>query len=279
MPTAGLSLVGFMEQAHALTHLKRECVPANNDDAVLIREWQQANAQLGAPVARAGNPEILDLSANQNASLMQHKNLVDALSAYPGSRFALIEIGPLLAYQFHIDTERSAHHCAHLRVNSTFDEIAAACLPSTVVMDEVQKLAQQQSAIIKSRSLNIRMGLRGIFHDANGPNAMGFAVFLALPAAHVTRFKGRCYLHNGYHRALGLLQAGITHMPCLFRDASTAEEAGIAAPPATFPLMLLESANPPTLAHFNRGSAWPVRIRAASRILHVSWADYVLFDE
>jgi|SRR5579884_777336 len=279
MPTSGLSLVGFMDQSHALAHLKRECVPTNNDDAVLTREWQQATALLGAPVARAGYPEILDLDTNQNASLMRHKNLVDALNTYPGSRFARIEIGPLLAYQFHIDIERSAHHCSHLRADSTFDEIAAACLPSSVVMDEVQKLTQQQSAIIKSRSLNIRMGLRGIFHDANGPNAMGFAVFLALPVTHVTRFNGRCYLHNGYHRALGLLQAGITHMPCLFRDAATAEEAGIGAPPATFPLTLLESANPPTLAHFGRGSAWPVKLRAASRILHISWADYVLFDE
>lgn len=279
MATNGLSLVGFMTQAEAIEHLKRVCVPPDITDAALTQAWQQAVAQLGQPVQGAGNPQIQALDAVQTASLTKHKALTDALASYPGSSFQFVEIGPLLAYQTHVDEERAAHHCKHLNANSSFDEIATVCLPSSIVMDEVQQLTQQQSAIIKSRSLNMRMGVRGIFRDANGPNAMGFNVFLALPLVHVTRFNGRCYLHNGYHRALGLLRAGITRMACLFREALTADTAGIATPPATFPLTLLESPNPPTLIHFGRGSAWAVKLRAACRILHVSWSDYIMFDE
>jgi hypothetical protein len=47
----------------------------------------------------------------------------------------------------------------------------------------------------------------------------------------------------------------------------------------TFSEALLMSANPPTLRHFTRRLAIDVDIRATSRILHISWADYVFPEE
>lgn len=106
---------------------------------------------------------------------------------------------------------------------------------------------------------------------------VGVQVGAALPLAHVLRIDGRCYLQNGFHRAVGLRAAGAAAMPCLVRDAASPDELGLGH--GTFDRALLESANPPTLGHFTQGRAHPVRLRAMSRIVHVSWAEYLVADE
>jgi hypothetical protein len=281
MATDGLSLVGFMDEALAIAHLRNHCKQPDNSDAALKAIWQQAIAQLGAPVAKAGLPDIQQLSAPELKSIIAEPVLAEALKSYPGSAFCRVEIDPLLAYQFFICKERSSHHCSHVGPQSSFDELAKVCLPTSAVNEPVQQIRQDNSALIKSRSLNMQMGPRGIFADpaGHGPNAMGFQIFMPLPLAHVVRLNGRCYLHNGFHRALGLRGAGVTHIPCLFREVPDAAAAGIRVPEASFQLQLLESSNPPTLAHYTRGSAWPVKLRSASRILHVTWSDYIVYDE
>lgn len=71
---------------------------------------------------------------------------------------------------------------------------------------------------------------------------------------------------------------GATHVPCLFRDVQTEQEAGI-APPSTFPLALLESNDPPTAGHFIGGRAFGVELRKATRIIQVSWSQHQVFEE
>ena len=281
MATDGLSLVGFMDEAQAMNHFRDNCRQPDNSDAALKAVWHQAKAQLGAPVTNAGMPDIQPLTQQELGGLTAQPVLVAAMNGYPGSTYCRVEIDPLLAFQLFIDKERSAHHCNHLGPSSTFDEIAKACLPTSVAHESVQQIAQNNSAMVKSRSLNMQMGVKGIFPDpnGNGPVAMGCQIVLPLPLVHVVRFNGRCYLHNGFHRSLGLRNAGITHIPCLFRDVPDAASVGIRAPEATFQLPLLESSDPPTLAHYTRGSAWPIKLRAASRILLVTWSDYIVYDE
>lgn len=279
MATDGLSLVGFMEEAQAINFLRNNCKQDDSSDTALKTIWQQATAKLGAPIGNAGKPDIQNLSKPELDGLMSQELLRKAIAeTYPGSTYCRVEIDPLLAYQFSVDMERSDHHCNHVNTESSFDELAKFCLPTTRVHEPVQQFTQDQSALVKSRSLNMRLSYAGIFTDANGPTAMGFNIVLSMPIAHVVRFNGRCYLHNGFHRSVGLRKAGITHIPCLLRDVPDAASAGI-APPGTFAQSLLESANPPTLAHYTSGLAWPVKLRATSRILHVSWSDYIVYDE
>ena len=68
-------------------------------------------------------------------------------------------------------------------------------------------------------------------------------------------------------------------MPCLVRDVPTALDAGVKGAPETFPEALMGSADPPTVAHLTRGSAFDVQIREVSRIMHVSWAEYLWPEE
>ncbi len=276
MPTAGLSLVGFMPREQALLHLKTACIAPDPSDQILEAEWLEAKNRLGTSTERAGNPEILDLPQEATphlANMMQ--GWPQNFSMNPPPEFRMIEIAPLLAYQFVVDGPRSGHHCGTFSAPPSIDELLKVCLPDQPTEEPLQSQQLPQSIVIKARSLNVNMQAQGMI----APGVFGMAIGLSLPWVHVVRYNGRCYLHNGYHRTYGAAIQGATHIPCIFRDVPDAAAAGIKTDGTTFPIDLLESANPPTMAHFSRGKAQPVTLRATTRILHVSWAEYGMYDE
>jgi hypothetical protein len=97
---------------------------------------------------------------------------------------------------------------------------------------------------------------------------------VTLPLVHVARFNNRCYLHNGYHRVYGAKKAGATHIPAIVRDATSAQDAGVRDDGQTFRLGLLESNNPPTLAHLSPGIAHQIELKPVHRII----TDHVVPD-
>jgi hypothetical protein len=280
MPTAGLSLVGFMSEPEAVFHLSKACVPAPNaDDARLKAEWAAAKAKLGAAVQNAGAPEVLPIPA-------AHMPYIDALLQLPWvvagfqgaitqADFKLVEIDTLLAFQFQVDTERAAQSCVGLASPPTMDQLLAICLPTAQPNENFDYNRLDQAVLLKARTLNLRVREVGIIQGM----LMGLTFGPALPFAQVTKFSNRMYLSNGYHRAFGIRRGGATHMPCLVRDVANARDVGIVGGNATFSEALMTSADAPTVGHFARGSAFDVRIRRVSRILHVSWAEHIWAEE
>ena len=275
MAKAGKSLVGFMDQQFAIQYLRNSCAFATTlDDVALDGIWQTAKAKLGTPTAKAGMPDIQDIPASHTGyvtNLMSQPYLSNAWgTSLAGSAFKLIEIEPLLAFQFSIDNLRSDHHCTNLANPPTLDELLEMCLPLVPPMDPISVAQGPQSMLITSRSLNFRPLAQGFINGC----FVGMQVGMGLPLAHVVRLNGKCYLHNGFHRAYGARAARATHIPCVFRDVTDAASAGIVAG-STFELPLLESNNPPTLAHYTQDRAQDVDLRVMTRTIHVSWADYV----
>jgi hypothetical protein len=196
-----------------------------------------------------------------------------------GATFQMVEIEPLLAYQHVVDTARTSSHCRSLSKPPTPAELLNCCLPLHLTTDSLHASGVGQSIIIKSRSLNLRVIAEGPLPIPNTPDVIGVQFAWALPFVHVVRFNGRCYLHNGYHRAYGIRKRGGREMPCLFRDVPDAQAVGI-QPPGTFDLPLLESSDPPTLGHFTRaGRAKKVMLRGSIRIIQISWSQHTMYDE
>jgi hypothetical protein len=131
--------------------------------------------------------------------------------------------------------------------------------------------------MIRARSLNLQLGPHG---SLNPPANTAFGILLTvpLPFVHVTRFNNRCYLHNGNHRVYGAKKAGATHIPAIVRDLTSAQDAGIRDDGQTFRLNLLESANPPTMAHLAAGIAAEIDLMPVHRIITISWTDHVVPD-
>ena len=279
MPTPGLSLVGFLDQADAIKHLQTVCFPASPDPAVLTAEWNAAKAKLGAPIAKAGAPAIQPIPAVHDPHLQQLTTApwIAPMFAGPwqGCEFKLVELDPLLAYQFTINDGRSQHHCGALAQPPTLIELLNLCLPLTPAIENFQTWGSQNGMILKSKSLNLQNFGGGIFNAA----FMGIQIGVTAPFLHVVRHNNRCYLHNGFHRALGIRRAGATHAPCIVRDVPDHAAVGIRADGTTFGATLLELSDPPTVGHFVQGRAYDVQLRNVARFMHVSWADYILPEE
>jgi hypothetical protein len=275
MPTAGLSLVGFLDREQAIAHLRSACVPADTDDSALTREWAAAKAKLDAPMQKAGLPSISPLPANYDP----YKQSVLSQAAFQhggsfqGASVCLVEIEPILAVQFTIDLARVKQLCGVLH-HPTIDEMLEICLPLKPRAEEFQAVPGPQSILLKSRSMNVKISASGLLQRS----FLGVRFGISSPHVRVVRHNGRCYMQNGFHRAVGLGMAGAVQMPCLLRDVTDLSEAGIVEN-ATFSAARLESGNPPTLAHFIRGRAHAVMLRSLSRVLHVSWAEYTIPEE
>jgi hypothetical protein len=76
--------------------------------------------------------------------------------------------------------------------------------------------------IVNSRNPNLR--IMGHFNtpidagDGQTYLGCGFLVAVSPSFLQVVRWRGRYLLRDGYHRSLGLLSRGVTHVPVLFRE-------------------------------------------------------------
>jgi hypothetical protein len=278
MPVPGLSLVGFMDHQAALTHLGDFCLPADKSPLALEAEWNAAKLKLGSSFPNAGQPDVQELPSDAAAhinALMQQQWFQTYLSepSLHIQGFKLVEIDPLLAFQHSINKVRSTVHGTQLSSMPTLQGMLDICLPIALPDEEYTLQQQANSLIIKARSLNLRIMRYGQFSKEFS------GVFLGpgLPLAQVSYFNGRYYLTNGFHRALCLREAGVTHIPCLFRTPLDPAMAGIGN--GTFGLPLLEGADPPTLGHFTQGRAYDVTMRLASRIITLTWSEWGVLDE
>lgn len=278
MPSPGLALIGFLDRDKAVHFLETACVPdPAHGRSDLEQQWIDAKARLGQATANAGHPDIQPIPNEHVGHIQSLTSAQWVQDAFQGQSvsFQLVEIDPLLAYQVHVDTDRTDHHCNGFSSPPTVSEMLPVCLPLTPPSENIQIIQYPQSVVLRSRSLNFGARLQGMLNN----EAAGLVFNLSLPLLHVVRFNGRCYLHNGFHRTFGMRRAGATHAPCVVRDVNSAAAAGIKTDGSTFDQQLLESADPPTIAHFTQGKAHDVQIRRTARILHVSWAEYVMPEE
>lgn len=302
MPVPALSLLGFMDEQMAILYQRNVCVASNVNDGYLRNQWVTAQTKLGAPMPRAGLPEIQEIPAEHHAYLERVKQnprfqftitksrVGDSVVEFPWS-FKLVEIDPLLAFQIHVETDRADELCGSLsapggaqtgkkpaRRPPALQAMLPICLPEK--LEEAKYAISQESNgfVVKTRSTNLRVLFAGpLGVDAAAQmNIAGIAFGVSSPLVHVMRINGRTYLRNGFHRVYGLRKAGATHVPCIFLDAANFAELG--APGGTFDRALLESDNPPTCGHFGQGRAYPVKLRDVSRIITVNWSEHILLE-
>lgn len=278
MAAPGLALVGFMPEPFAVQYLTHACVWEDGSPTALAQHWASAQTRLGPPISGAGFPEILDLPPEYDAHLQgvpTNPRFGMTVGLLPWS-FKLVEIERLLAFQFHVYTERSASLCGLPAGPIPLDKALELCLPHRV--EDVPYTFNEIPGGFVIRSKNLNLGIRGPFR-ASDPNQQvelaGMAFGVNSPLVQVVRHQGRCYLRNGYHRTYGLWKAGNRHVPCVLIEASDFGQTG-AGQPLTFDRELLESGNPPTCAHFVRELAYPVSFQDVRRVIEWTCREYVL---
>jgi hypothetical protein len=277
-----LSLLGFMDDALANSYLTKICLLADSSGGAL-KNRDTAKGRLGPPIANAGHPEIRSIPVEHR----HHLNGVESNPRYKDTieefkfDFGLVEIAPLLAFQFHVETERAGNLKGRIGATHTLPELLALCLPHEVEPIQYRLSLQPTSLMIVSNNLNLRPMKVGIRDHPEQP-ALTIAGVLfgpASPLVQVMRVDGRCYLRNGFHRAYLLQKLGVTHIPAVVLEGNDFSQVGAAGGEATFGRAILESDNPPTCSHLTADRAYKVRLRPSKRYITVTWTDYVMPEE
>ena len=112
---------------------------------------------------------------------------------------------------------------------------------------------------------------------------VGLVVGFGSNFLNVVRVGKRVLLNNGYHRAVALRAAGITHAPCLIQTATRVDELQVSVKSrvADDPEFYFESARPPLLRDFfNPRFRKQLPIRACTRQIEVNFEvkDYLVAD-
>ncbi len=195
--------------------------------------------------------------------------------------FKLVEIGPLLAMQFHVLTDKVEDFCASLSAGPSVGDMLPLCLPTAYTVPTYSAQHNPtRGLLIEAADGNIRVFGDGLFEVQPNPalRIAGVAVMPPAPWVTVVHAGTRYYLNNGYHRVYGLSQRGVTHVPCIVTRAKRTEDIGLVEG-GTFGHNLLVSSNPPTCGHFTGNRLYPIKVRRFRRFVSVNWAEYAVLDD
>lgn len=261
-------LLGQPPIASLLDFVEEMVSPPVPDRRALVDAWRDANDRYyELELAEAGFPDKIACK-KLPPSLT---GLADKVRADP--RFAasfdtmpvsieMVEIARLVLFQLHV----SRHHVQRLKTGLGGDPSPQAlgefCMPlgASNARIDVQRLGSRGYAF-RSDSLDFRA------HDAvlldpsqiTGHSSFGaVGAVLALPVGFSSNFlsavrsDGRLILHNGYHRAVALLELGIKFAPCIIETVTRRDELNLIAKRRVVeqPSFYLEAARPPVLKDF-----------------------------
>ncbi len=142
MPRPGLSLLGFMDEQLAMAYLQKWSLLSEQDRTPegMRRIWKEAKAKVGKPLPRPGKPQIQPLLQKYHPYLeevMKNPAFQLTIRDFQKFGFMMVEIDPLLAFQFHILTDEADKFGQTINQNPTMEDMLALCLPRGVTYPDL----------------------------------------------------------------------------------------------------------------------------------------------
>lgn len=253
-PTPGFAqrkaraLIGWLPPQEGALWLAGRQMGAANAEQIAICERARAAVE-----ARPPGIDQTTLFEPLPPELQPH---IDALRADPKSAEMLntsgtpqlVDLTKVCAAQPQIYTEDARRRVEGLTPDA-LPAIAQVTLP--LPSKEVLPVAFDQTKnawILSSPNPNLRVVGNFSGPVGSGLTGFGFAVALQKSYLQVAGLGGRYFLRDGYHRAYGLLAAGISKVPALVKEFATFEEVGL--PQGLLPQSAYLGERPPMLTDY-----------------------------
>jgi hypothetical protein len=245
--------------------LGRLCVCADTRPHALKAQWSDARRRRGGPVKNAGQPDIaavppeLEEYANKIRALPRLQAGLDGMAV----EVHMVEISRVCAYQAGVFLDRVFAAEQSAADPGDLLAIAEMCLPLDVALDPSTIGIEKGPPLrMVSTNANARVVLTG--HGgpdpANGLIPVAFFIGESEPCVQVVEFKGKFYLRNGYHRLVGAMRRGVTHVPALVMQGSKWEDVNVELGQGWFFDARKLGADMPTMRHFEDGVQLPLRV-------------------
>lgn len=238
------------------------------DRAALIGRWRAANdyyqalEKSEAGIANQGthrelDPQLGDLVAQVEA----HPHFRRSFDTLP-TRFEMVDLDSLIVCQRHVTRRFVQSAVTRIKAVADSAELFRLCLPldNSDADVHIRKVGSRRY-VFRCASADFRFHeavllrpeqVRG--YDSLGTVAgiVGLVIGFGPNFLSAVRVGKRVLLNNGYHRAVALRAAGLTHAPCIVQTATRVDELALAARSrvAEDPEFYFESARPPLIRDF-----------------------------
>jgi hypothetical protein len=161
--------------------------------------------------------------------------------------FVDVELQNLRAFQFTVD---KGYACSFASLaGEPSSVVAGVTLPSGPRQLPVVVTGDNSGVTLTSPGPNLRVSGMAVAQGMNGAPQVIVDLTFGSPFFQVAEFGGRFFLKNGYHRAYGLLSAGITSVPAVLVHCRNYADTG-ATGPGFFAEHLMVGAKPPLMSHY-----------------------------
>jgi hypothetical protein len=263
-------LLGWMPEAQGamllagnFSGIPAPLVPENLERARQARE---------AVAARQPGIDQEDLAFDPPSELDDHiarlrNSPAGAAMLQAGWRVAIVDLGRICAFQPLVHTDTTAERVEGVKADD-LSSIANITLPTESAEPPQVGFDQgRQAFTVLSPNPNLKIvgNFRSPVPDAQGALGLGFLVRVMPSFVQVIQFQGRYLLHDGYHRAHGLLGRGISNAPVFLRTMNAIEEFAL---PGMLPQGAYLGDRPPVLLDYHDEQvACQVRAPAVQRMI------------
>jgi len=248
------ALLGFFNEQEVRQFLLGKVEQPQQFDEIMKR-WDLARSRIGSHPPLSTEPEVRPILEPE--PLLEIAKVMDrpeCKQAFPEGTWSvgLVRLTGIIAFQPSLDTEYALGGAEVSLGPGDLLSAVKIAFPFGKTNTLAVSMDQAQKAITVSGvnpSLQV-VGLNWGQQAAMGPFAVTFFISAGPNVMQVSRYRGRYFLSNGYHRAFRLLKAGFTHIPCALRNASDFAQTGALAP-GFFSESILMSPRPPLFTDFD----------------------------
>jgi hypothetical protein len=227
MPT-GRWLAAFMDRDHFARCSATMQLPTPPEP--VLRRWDAARAHLAEGLTEPSAARLRPIEAEFEDHLQQvtTADLFRAQTSGRQWRLAWLRIGDAVSLQESVNLDYARAAARRYDPSSGERGLLELCLPTDVrPRGNTYHLTggPSQGLTIHSDDLNL-MVMRACIEPAQGadpgdPSVARISFLIGKPwhYVHALSVGGRIYLKNGYHRAVGLAEAGIDEIPCVVEQA------------------------------------------------------------
>jgi hypothetical protein len=253
------ALIGWLPRQEAI-RLMLGRSPALGEDLTRIEEdiVARRDALANRPLFAAQSVLVEDNEVKIDLEQLSRNPLLSTNFAQHRWSLKIVDLTRVIAFQKAINIEGLEE-----RVQSVVADprkLAEFCLPGEQPVPPQGLITDvdQKGYTVSSLNPNLRIAGSQVHSALVAPEegmqpmsmlAVTFLVSMGTSYMQVASYNGRDFLRDGYHRAAGLLRAGISTVPCVYIEAESFEEVG-ANPGTMLGYEVLFGDRPPFLSDF-----------------------------
>lgn len=275
-------LLGFYPEQEARQLLQGKGLEQGHFDEIM-KSWNTAKILIESLPPLSQEPEVRPILEPE--ALLEISRVMgrpDCRQMFPDGTWtaSLVQLSGIIPFQPNVDLAYASSLAEETLNPADILSAVRLCFPDGKPSTVAVSVDQPQKAITIS-GINPALQVVG-FHcgqqDPQGPFVVSMYISAGPNLVQATRYRGRYFLTNGYHRAFRLMRAGFTHIPCVVRNANNIAETG-ALGAGFFPESLLMSPRPPLFTDFTHEVlAITVPTHAAKKVIRIRPDEYLVLS-